>query len=235
MAIGNYRRFGDIFYFRTMKTDPELLAYLESLLTSRRKELFKKVIDQRTDHFTVATQDVYQLHNTSAVIRSCDVFGIQNIHVVEEVNRKKIDREIAMGAQKWVDINRYTSTGDCLKTLKNRNYRIIATSPHQGTLLQDFDVTEPAALFFGTEVSGLSTEVLEEADEFLRIPMVGFTESLNISVSAAIILQEITSRLRRSQIKWGFSEEEKMEKRMDWAKKTIKNVDEIIQRFEAAQ
>lgn len=218
-----------------MKTDPHLLEYLESILTPRRKDLFKKVIDQRTNHFTVATQDLYQLHNTSAVIRSCDVFGVQNIHVVEEVNRKKIDREIAMGAQKWIDINRYTSTKDCVKALRDCNYRIVATSPHQGTLLQDFDITQPAALFFGTEAKGLSAEVLEEADEFLRIPMVGFTESLNISVSAAIILQDITSRLRRSSIDWEFSEEEKIEKRLDWAKKTIKNVDEIIQRFEASQ
>src|SRR6056297_4082960 len=98
----------------------KLLAHLETFLTPRRIALFDKVIAQRTNHFTVATQDVYQLHNTSAVIRSCDVFGIQNVHVVEEVNLKIIDREIAMGAQKWVDINRYTSTADCIETLRKK-------------------------------------------------------------------------------------------------------------------
>lgn len=217
-----------------MEKSQELLYYLESLLTPKRRELFKEVIDQRTNHFTVATQDVYQLHNTSAVIRSCDVFGIQNIHVVEEVNLKKIDREIAMGAQKWVDINRYTSTETCIRELQKKKYRIIATSPHEGTALQDFDITDRAAFFFGTETSGLSKEVLDSADEFLQIPMVGFTESLNISVSAAIILQDVTARLRRSTINWKFSEEEKLKKRMEWARNNIKNADQIIERFLAS-
>ena len=218
-----------------MKATPQLLEYLESFLTPRRRELFQKVVSQRTDHFTVATQDVYQLHNTSAVIRSCDVFGIQNIHVVEEVNLKKIDREIAMGAQKWVDINRYNSSEDCIKKLRAQNYRIVATSPHKGVPLQEFDITKPAALFFGTETEGLSEEVLQEADEFIRIPMYGFTESLNISVSAAIILQDITARLRNSEVDWKFSEEKMMEKRIDWAKKNLKNVNEILERFQASQ
>ncbi|WP_029036481.1 TrmH family RNA methyltransferase [Salinimicrobium xinjiangense] len=218
-----------------MEANPELLSYLEDFLTPRRKDLFQKVIVNRTNFFTVATQDVYQLHNTSAVIRSCDVFGIQNIHVVEEVNLKKIDREIAMGAQKWVDINRYTSTADCIQRLRKNGYKIVATSPHKGTLLQDFDIARPAAFFFGTETKGLSEEVMEEADEFLQIPMVGFTESLNISVSAAIILQDVTARLRRSGQNWKLSEEEQIVKRIDWAKKNLKNSAEIIERFKASR
>lgn len=218
-----------------MEVNPELLAYLENFLTDRRRELFEKVIANRTNFFTVATQDVYQLHNTSAVIRSCDVFGIQNIHVVEEINVKKIDREIAMGAQKWIDINRYTSTGNCIGNLRKNGYRIIATSPHKGTLLHDFDVSQPAAFFFGTETKGLSEEVMDEADEFLQIPMVGFTESLNISVSAAIILQDVTARLRRSGLNWQLSEQEQLAKKIDWAKKNIKNSAEILERFKASQ
>lgn len=217
-----------------MNTPLGLLEHLESFLTPRRRELFQKVIDQRTQHFTVAVQDVYQLHNTSAVIRSCDVFGVQDVHVVEEVNLKRIDREIAMGAQKWVDVHRYTTTGDCIDQLRAQGYRIIATSPHKGTLLQDFDITQPAAIFFGTETKGLSEEVLETADEFLQIPMVGFTESLNISVSAAIILQDITARLRRSDLDWGLSTEAKVQKRLQWVRNTIKSADEIIERFQAS-
>lgn len=218
-----------------MKASQELLEYLENFLTDRRKDLFEKVIANRTNFFTVATQDVYQLHNTSAVIRSCDVFGIQNIHVVEEVNLKKIDREIAMGAQKWVDINRYTSSEECIERLRKHGYKIVATSPHRGTLLQDFDISQPAAFFFGTETKGLSEEVLEEADEFLQIPMVGFTESLNISVSAAIILQDVTARLRRSGLQWQLSKEEQLVKKIDWAKKNLKNSAEILERFKASQ
>lgn len=181
----------------------------------------------------MVTQDVYQLHNTSAVIRSCDVFGIQNIHVIEEVNLKKIDREIAMGAQKWVNVNRYNSTADCLSGLRRKGYSIVATSPHEGTLLQDFDISQKAAFFFGKETTGLSGEVLEQADHFIRIPMYGFTESLNLSVSASIILQDLSSRLRRSDLKWQLTETEKMATKMMWFKKHLKKAQEIIDGFQA--
>ncbi|MFD2564887.1 TrmH family RNA methyltransferase [Aquimarina rubra] len=213
--------------------DQKLLEYLESFLTSRRQSLYKKVIEQRTNYFTVAVEDVYQLHNTSAVIRSCDVFGIQNVHVIEEINAKRIDREIAMGAQKWVDINRYTTTKECINSLKKKGYQIIATTPHDDSIkLKDFDISKPSAFFFGQEQEGLSDTVLDAADTKLHIPMVGFTESLNISVSAAIILQQVTSLLRNSNIDWQLSEEEKLEKRFDWAKKVIKSHEKIIARYE---
>ncbi|WP_025739467.1 TrmH family RNA methyltransferase [Aquimarina pacifica] len=212
--------------------DIELLEYLESFLTPRRKGLNKKVLNDRTHHFTVAVEDVYQLHNTSAVIRSCDVFGIQDVHVIEEVNVKRIDREIAMGAQKWVDVHRYPTTKECIQTLKNKGYQIVATTPHDDSkVLYDFDVSQPAAFFFGREQQGLSNAVLDAADSKLHIPMVGFTESLNISVSAAIILQHVTSELKKTTIDWQLSEEQKLEKRMDWAKKVIKSHDQIIARY----
>ncbi|HAI18811.1 MAG TPA: rRNA methyltransferase, partial [Xanthomarina gelatinilytica] len=176
--------------------DLKLLAYLESYLTENRRQRFDKVLEERTKHFTVATEDVYQLHNTSAVIRSCDVFGIQEVHIVEERNSKRIDREIAMGAQKWVDLNRFHSVKTCIQDLKQKGYQIVATSPHANNcLLHEFDVTKKSCFFFGRETEGLSQEVIGQADTFLKIPMYGFTESLNISVSAAIVLQHVTTKL----------------------------------------
>lgn len=214
----------------------ELLAHLESYLTLRRRGLFDKVLAERTNHFTVATEDVYQLHNTSAVIRSCDVFGVQNVHITEERNRKRIDREIAMGAQKWVNINRYHTAKDSCETLRAKGYQIIATTPHNDAcLLEDFDVSQPSALFFGTEKDGLSNEIMEQADGYLKIPMVGFTESLNISVSAAIILQSITSKLKRSEVEWRLTEEEIYETKLNWARNSIKSSEQIIERFLAEQ
>ena len=210
----------------------ELIEHLENLLTPKRRDLFDKVIKNRTNHFTVATEDVYQLHNTSAVIRSCDVFGVQNIHVIEEKNRKKIDREIAMGAQKWVTLNRYHSSADCIASLREKGYQIVATLPHGRAVdVNDFDISQRSAIFFGTEQEGLSNEVLQQADKFLQIPMVGFTESLNISVSAAIILQQLTQKLRSSKISWQLSENEKNAVKMEWLSKSFKNFDEIIKRF----
>lgn len=212
--------------------DLELLAHLETFLTENRKSRFDKVLSERTKHFTVATEDVYQLHNTSAVIRSCDVFGIQEVHIVEERNSKRIDREIAMGAQKWVDIKRYRSVKESIKALKQKGYQIVATTPHTNEcLLHEFDITKKSCFFFGRETEGLSQEVIDQADCYLKIPMSGFTESLNISVSAAIILQHVTTKLKLSDINWKLSEEEQKEKRLDWIKKTIKSYDKIVARF----
>ncbi|MEO6348344.1 MAG: RNA methyltransferase [Aquaticitalea sp.] len=212
--------------------DLKLLEHLESFLTESRRETFSKVLSQRTKHFTVATEDVYQLHNTSAVIRSCDVFGIQEVHIIEERNSKRIDREIAMGAQKWVDLNRYHSSKECISDLKSNGYQIVAATPHHNDcLLEDFDITKKSCFFFGREHEGLSEEVLEAADFFLKIPMVGFTESLNISVSAAIILQYLAGKLRKSDVDWHLSHEEQLQKRMDWIKRSVKSYDQIVERF----
>jgi tRNA (guanosine-2'-O-)-methyltransferase len=212
--------------------DLDYLNYLETFLTENRKERFLNVLSRRTNHFTVAMEDVFQLHNTSAVMRSCEVFGIQQLNVVEEKFGKSIDKEIAMGAQKWVDVNRYESISSCISTLKNKGYQIIATTPHENDcMLDDFDISKPSALFFGTERDGLSKEVLDNADGFLKISMQGFTESLNISVSAAIIIQNLMSRLHKSNIHWQLTEDEILQKRIDWARNTIKDIQRIEKRY----
>ncbi|TXG35457.1 TrmH family RNA methyltransferase [Seonamhaeicola maritimus] len=212
--------------------DIALLDYLETYLTENRRTRFNEVLSKRTKHFTVATEDVYQLHNTSAVIRSCDVFGIQEVNIIEEQNTKRIDREIAMGAQKWVDLNRYHSVRDCIEDLKEKGYQIVATTPHTNDCsLNDFDITKKSCFFFGRETEGLSDEVLESADCYLKIPMAGFTESLNISVSAAIILQHVTSKLKQTDFNWRLSVTEIQEKKLDWIAKTIKSYDKIVARF----
>lgn len=212
--------------------DENYLEYLETFISENRKEGFKRVLANRTKHFTVVCEDVYQLHNTSAVMRSCEVFGIQELNVVEQKFGKKIDKEIALGAEKWVDINRFSNIQDSINDLKARGYQIIATTPHENDcMLEDFDITKPSAIFFGTERHGLSEEVINQADGYLKIPMVGFTESLNISVSAAIILQNISTRLRHSEINWELTEAELLEKKIDWTRKSIKDIDFITQKY----
>ena len=214
------------------KFNQDLLTYLEGFITENRKEGFLRVLKNRTKHFTIAMEDVFQLHNTSAVMRSCEVFGIQELNVIEQKFGKSIDKEIAMGAEKWVDINRFSSIQDCITNLKGKGYQIIATTPHNDScLLHEFDITKPSALFFGTERDGLSEEVMQQADGFLKIPMVGYTESLNISVSAAIIIQDVTNRLLQSDINWQLSEEEVLEKRLDWTRKSIKDIEFIERKY----
>jgi tRNA (guanosine-2'-O-)-methyltransferase len=210
-----------------------LLEYLEGFITENRKQRFLEVLKSRTNHFTIALEDVFQLHNTSAVMRSCEVFGIQNLHVVEQRYGADIDKQIAMGAEKWVDISKYDNMKNCIAILKQQGYQIIATTPHNNSCMLDaFDVTKKSAIFFGTEIDGLSDDVMQQADGFIKIPMVGFTESLNISVSAALVIQDVTNRLRQSNINWQLTDNEIFEKRLDWTRKTIKDIEFVESRFE---
>jgi len=212
--------------------DLDYLAFLENILTEKRKERFLEVLKNRTNHFTIAIEDVYQLHNTSAVMRSCEVFGIQELNVIEEKFGKRIDKEIAMGAQKWVDVNRFNAVQDCIDTLKGKGYQIIATTPHNDScLIHEFDISKKSALFFGTERDGLSQEIIDQADGYLKIPMVGFTESLNLSVSAAIILHHLTSKLKGSTIGWQLSPAERSSLKLEWLRRSIRSSDLIEKEY----
>lgn len=214
--------------------DLDLLDYLEGYLTEERKQRFLEVLQLRTKHITVAIEDVFQMHNTSAIIRSCDVFGVQEVYVVEDRFAKNLDKNIAMGAEKWVNVHKYRNTSDCITTLKQQGYQIIATTPHEdSTFLPDFFPEKKSALFFGTEKEGLSEAVMRQADGYLKIPMVGFSESLNVSVAAAIIIQDVAHKVRASQLDWRLTETEILEKRMDWTQKSIQHVKGIIKRYYA--
>ena len=213
--------------------DLDLLKYLSDFLTERRLSLFDKVLDFRTEYITIALEDIYQPNNASAVLRSCDCFGIQNIHIIENRNEYVIDKEVSMGSHKWLTMNYLNDSDDntdaAITSLKKQGYRIVATTPHsEEASLQNFDVNKGKfALFFGTELTGLSQQVMDRADEFLKIPMYGFTESFNLSVSAAIILQNLTSRIHSSNLDWKLNEEEKYRLKLEWIRKSIKNVDLI--------
>ena len=210
-----------------------LLTYLERFITEERKERFREIIGQRTNHFTVAMEDVFQMHNTSAVVRTCEVFGVQQAHSIEGRFGKRLDAKIAMGAQKWVDVFRYDNTQHCIDSLHTKGYQIVATTPHKDAyFLNDFDISKKSAFFFGAEKEGLSEQVLSQADTFLKIPMVGFTESLNISVAVAIVLQQLTDRLRRSDLRWQLTEEERYDTLVHWTKQSIRNVNDVLKRYE---
>ncbi|MEA1786898.1 RNA methyltransferase [Arenibacter sp. GZD96] len=209
-----------------------LFQYLKTFISQERSARFQSVLAHRTKYITVALEDVYQMHNTSAVVRSCDVFGIQEAHLIASRYGKRLDKNIAMGAEKWVGIHRYGNAADCMGHLRAKGYKLVATTPHDHScLLPDFELDTKVALFFGSEVNGLSPEVLEHADGFLKIPMVGFTESLNISVSAAIILQILTTKLKILNVPWQLSADEKMAVELQWMKKSISSIDGILERY----
>jgi len=213
--------------------DYKFIEYLEQFVTDKRRNLFQKVLDERTRHFTVAIEDIYQPHNASAVVRSCEIFGIQDVHVIQNKYKFYASNQVANGAQKWLDFKLFkeketNNTLACIDDLRNKGYKIIATTPHNDScVLQDFDITQKSAFFFGVEKEGLSKDVMENADGFLKIPMVGFTESLNISVAAAIILQSMNDKLKKSEVNWQLTELEKSELYLDWLQKSIKSIKKI--------
>jgi len=214
----------------------ELLKELHEFLNPTRIQRFEEVLANRTKHFTVAVENVYQSHNASAVIRTCDCFGIQDLNVISNSNEYKPSKDVAMGAEKWVDLHSYyqkeNNTQDCIDKLRKQGYQIVATTPHSNDImLPDFDVSQKSAFFFGTEISGLSDLVLEQADSFVRIPMYGFTESYNISVSAALVLHDVVTRLKKSDLNWMLSEGELQDKRIDWAVKSLKSGPQILKQL----
>jgi len=219
-----------------IKLDQAYSDHISQFLSDKRKDTFDRILEQRTKHFTVILEDLYQKHNTSAIVRSCDIFGIQDVHIIENKYKSYMSNQVGKGSQKWLDFHRYRekqiNTQDCIDSIKSQGYQLIVTSPHNDScLVQDFDISKKSAFVFGVEKAGVSDMMFEQADGFLKIPMVGFTESLNVSVAAAIVLQSVSTRLRDSKIEWQLTEEEKFLKKIDWMEKTIKSIKKIQERY----
>jgi tRNA (guanosine-2'-O-)-methyltransferase len=212
----------------------KILKELSGFITERRRELFDRVLDFRTRYITVVLEDIYQSHNASAVLRTCECFGIQDVHIIENLNRYNINPDVVLGATKWLNLVKYNkqayNTEEAILALQEQNYRIIATTLDEEAIpLQEFDLQAGrCALFFGTELTGLTDPVLAKANEYLKIPIFGFTESFNISVSAAIILHQLTMKLHRSDIPWRLSKEEREEQLLDWLKKSIRGGEKLM-------
>jgi tRNA (guanosine-2'-O-)-methyltransferase len=215
----------------------QLIKFLSDYVTPQRWQLFQKVIRDRTRHITVALEDIYQPHNASAVLRTCDCFGIQDVHIIENRNTYTVNPDVALGASKWLSLHYYNqsdfNTTTCIEHLKSAGYRIIGTTPHKnGVLLDDFNIEKGKfALFFGTEMQGLTDTMLSMADEFLMIPMYGFTESFNISVSAAIILHHLSLKIKKSNIQWQLSPGEENQILLNWLRSTIKKSELLENKF----
>lgn len=215
----------------------ELIEYLKQFVFERRLELFEHVIQNRTRYITVVLEDIFQAHNASAVLRTAECFGIQDVHIIENRNPYTVSPDVALGSPKWLNLKKYNkhenNTLTTIQELKQRGYRIVATTPHSNDVnLEHFDLNKgKVALFFGTEQHGLSQQMIDHADEYLKIPMYGFTESFNISVSAAIVLHHLTYKLRQTNIDWELSEQEKNDILFEWLKRTVKKSNMLIEKF----
>jgi tRNA (guanosine-2'-O-)-methyltransferase len=215
--------------------EDKILAEFYDIISDNKKEMFDRIASERTKHITVAIENVYQEHNASAVLRSCDCFGLQEMHVIEKDNQYKVQRDIALGAGRWVDMYNYNQgnqvTKDCIDRLKSTGYTIVATTPHTENTIYDLDLSKPIALVFGTERRGISEEVEKMADTFVKIPMYGFTESFNISVSVAIILNSLRQRLEQSSFDWKLNKEEQTALKIKWCRKILNSGDKLEKHF----
>jgi tRNA (guanosine-2'-O-)-methyltransferase len=214
----------------------KLLEFLLTFISENKLKKFEEKIQFRSRHLTIVLEDIYQPHNASAVLRSCDCFGIQDIHIIENLYKYEVNPDVALGSAKWLSLIKYNketnNTSSCLNSLKNKGYKIIATSPHKDDFTpESLPLEQKTALVFGTELEGLTHDAKEMADAYIRIPMYGFTESLNISVSAALLLFTLSERLRKSDIDWHLTEDEKTDIMLQWARNVVKRSDTIEREF----
>ena len=215
----------------------DLVKYLKEFVVDERRKLFEKKIQQRTKHITVVLENIFQGRNISASIRSADCFGIQDVHVIENDNIFNDDSEVSMGAEKWVNTTRHNqeehNTAKAIKKLKSKGYQVIATTPHNADCdLYDIEISnQKIALIFGAEVKGCSEQSLKLADRRMRIPMYGFTESFNISVSVSLCLQHLTYKMRNSAINWRMTQKQQDKTLLKWLRNSIKSSAKIEEKY----
>ena len=217
----------------------ELITYLKEFVTPERWDTLNKVLQQRTRHVTVVLEDIYQSHNASAVLRSCDCFGIQDVHIIENDHDFSLSKGVTIGADRWLSLKKYREEGisntlACFKELREQGYQIIATTPHEEDVTIDkLSIESKTAMVFGAELPGLSDVALEEADGYVKIPIYGFSESYNVSVSAALCLYEISQKLRygNSNTEWKLSKSEQLDLQLDWLEKSIRASDKLKEKF----
>lgn len=202
---------------------------MTEFLSERRQGLYDEVLANRTRHISVMVEELFQPHNTNAVLRSCECFGIQDVHVVETENAFDISTGISMGSHKWLNIQKHASSEKAIEHLKNEGYKVVATCLSDDSIpLEEYDISQKSVFMFGTEKTGLSQEALDAADVHLKIPMRGFTESFNISVSAAILLHYFTNKIRANEgIDWQLKQEEQDELKMAWIKEHVKAFEQM--------
>jgi|SRR5690554_2880878 tRNA (guanosine-2'-O-)-methyltransferase len=210
----------------------KLINYLEQFAMPDRIERINQVIEQRTNYVAIAVEDIYQSHNANAVVRSAECFGVQNVHIIQNEHEFEINDQISMGSAKWLNIHNHTNTKSCIESLKQKGYLVAATLPaEKNVFIEDVPLDKPVAFLFGTEKMGLSEEAIAMSDICVKLPMYGFTESFNVSVSSALSLMSFVERLRKSNLKWQLNDEEKQELRLKFLKASIRDADKVEKRF----
>ena len=221
-----------------MTEDAYVLQEFYKIITPNKVNMFERIAPQRSKHIVVGLENIQQDHNASAIMRTMDCLGFQELHLIEKNNNYQFQRDIALGAARWLDVMQHQQEPepilDSIAHLRQKGYQIVATSPHiKASTPQNIDLTQPIALFFGAEKHGISEELSANADAFLHIPMHGFTESFNLSVSAALVLSALRTRLEASSIDWLLSQERQTELKISWCERILNGGPQLAQKFRA--
>jgi tRNA (guanosine-2'-O-)-methyltransferase len=214
-----------------------LTTYFSQFISEPRKEFMERVLANRTRFLTLVLEDIYQSQNASAAIRTCECLGLQDVHVIESASTWSTNKQVLKGSNKWLDIIRHrkknhNNAKECYDQLRDSGYKIVVADPSpDGVSIHDLAIDRPIALVMGNERHGSSDYAINNADLRVRIPMVGFTESLNISVSAAICINSILTRLRNSSVPWQLRGDERDLLRLQWYKKTVKRSDVLEREY----
>lgn len=216
-------------------TQNKLTAHFLLYISDRRRDLLEQVLSQRTRHITMVLEDIYQSQNASAVIRTCECMGVQDIHIIENESKFSVNKDVVKGSIKWVDIMKYQKENGadlCFEQLKQKGYKILVTDPSpDGVSIYDVDIHEKIALVMGNELKGTSDRAISHADLKVKIPMYGFTESMNISVSAAICLNTLIPKLHQSEVSWQLTADEIVDIRFRWLRKMMKRPEIMEKEF----
>jgi len=220
------------------RDEEKIFQHLSQFVSDHKKAFVEKVLSQRTRYLTVVLENIYQSQNSSAAIRTCECMGLQDIHIVEDTARYHLNIRVLKGSYKWLNLERYrdrkvNNTEACFRNLRNNGYKILVADPAEnGISIDDLDVSaSKMALVFGNELHGASEYSLQHGDARIRIPMFGFTESLNVSVSVAICIKTILGKLRYSATPIGLTAEEKDVIKLAWYRKMVKRSDVVEREF----
>ena len=221
----------------TTEKQQNIIDYLSGFINEERRERLRNILHQRTRHITVVLEDIYQSQNASAVVRTCECLGIQEIHVIENRHEYRLNPAVVQGASKWIDLIKHNRAGQdntraCIKRLKQRGYRIIAMAPAPvGKTVEQLDIRDKLALCIGSEEPGLSTNLQALADETVRIPIHGFTQSYNLSVSAGISLYTLDRTLRNSGINWQLDERDATDLFIKWLAQSTPSGEQLLENY----
>jgi tRNA (guanosine-2'-O-)-methyltransferase len=231
-------KYKSLFAKYSLEQKKQLYEAMTDFFSENKRQLLDQNIQNRTKHLTLVMEDIFQSQNASAVLRTCDCFGIQNVHIIENQYEYTLNPDVALGSSKWVNYYRYSNKNEnntllAYEALRKKGYKIIATLPHENdVMLSDLDVTQPIALVFGTGKTGLSQDAIDNADGFVKIPMYGFTESFNISVSAALCSFYLTEKMRNTTgLDWKLTENQQIEQKLYWARQIVREADKIMKKL----